>query len=355
MPIVSRGALEHVVDVFVAAEANPSRRPRRVRKLLRNATLEQAKRLEAEIRAQIEETGASAKDIKSLKLLQDALDLAWNDVEEGWKNQRDGVQSLRRARVACQIVGLTTPVRVVDRKAFVAIREELEGKELAPSTVRAHQLAFHRVLYFAEREGWVSALPKWKCPQIRNGRTFTFSEEQEREIVAYFQAIQQQDMADLFVLGIETGCRLGELLSIEGRRVTIEQCLMLLPGSLTKNGEARQVVLTRKAQSILARRVEAWGVGLLFPGWTNRMVSTLMARLREHMGEEDNKEFVFHATRHTCGRRMAAKGVSLFAMMEQLGHKSGEMTQRYVHLSAFDRKREIAAKMTYSEGVEGNT
>lgn len=70
-----------------------------------------------------------------------------------------------------------------------------------------------------------------------------------------------------------------------------------------------------------------------------------MQEVREHLGEGDNKECVFHATRHTCGTRMAAKGVPLPVMMEQLGHKNPQMTMRYVHMSAIERKRVLVAKM----------
>ncbi len=348
-----------LVDVFVGAADNPTRKPLRVRRRLANITEVEAKRLEADIATALREEGkyVVVDEMRggiretfppvpmSGRTLRDALDIAFNDVEEGWRNQRDGDGSWRRARSAIKLIGMDTLCKDVSRKTYAKLREDLERDDKSPATIRAYIQSVHRVLYFAEREGWITARPTWKRQRLSNARQFTFSKELEREALAYFQAIQQHDMADIFTLGIEAGFRLGEILSLEGKRVDLQQGLALIPDALAKNGSWRQVVLTTKAREVLARRIAAWGRGLLFPGWYHGKVSDMMCQLRASLGQEENKECCFHATRHTCGTRMAAKGVPLTIMMEQLGHKNPQMTMRYVHMSAIERRRVLVEKM----------
>jgi integrase len=356
MAVVMLSPTRALVDVFVGAQENPTRKPLRVRKRLANTTEVEAHRVEADIARALRVDGkwtradGDARETlpatpTALRTLRSALELAYNDVEEGWRDQRNGVASFQRARAAIKIIGIETPCREVDRKAYAKVRETLERDGRSKATVRHYLQALHRVLYFAERERWITARPTWTRQPIFNARMFTFSTELEREALAYFQAIQQNDMADLITLGVECGFRLGELLSLEGKRVDLKSGLVLVPNTLSKTASWRQVVLTSRAREVLSRRVSAWEHGLLFPGWYHRKVSDMMHQLREHLGLEDNKECVFHATRHTCGSRMAAKGVPLAIIMEQLGHKNPQMTMRYVHMSALERRRVLVEKM----------
>lgn len=274
MAVVMLSPTRALLDVFVGAQESPTRKPLRVRKRLANITEVEAKRMAVDIEAALREEGRcvvvderrGARETfppvpMSGRTLRDALDLAFNDVEEGWRNQRDGDGSWRRARSAIKMIGMDTLCKDVDRKTYAKLREDLERDGKSPSTVRAYIQSVHRVLYFAEREGWIKARPTWKRQRIANARAFTFSAELEREALAYFLAIQQYDMADLFTLGIECGFRLGEMLSLEGCRVDLVQGLALIPDTLAKNGRWRQVVLTTKAREVLTQRVAAWGKG----------------------------------------------------------------------------------------------
>jgi integrase len=50
------------------------------------------------------------------------------------------------------------------------------------------------------------------------------------------------------------------------------------------------------------------------------------------MGLNDDKEFVFHALRHTCATRMVDAKIELLAIKKWLGHKRVETTERYAHV-----------------------
>ena len=51
------------------------------------------------------------------------------------------------------------------------------------------------------------------------------------------------------------------------------------------------------------------------------------------MNLESDKEFVIHATRHTCASRMVNAGVDLYVVKEVLGHASIQVTEKYAHLA----------------------
>lgn len=359
MSFVAVTASRFHLDIFIPAAESPTRKPLRVRKRMVNVTEAEATKLHAEIETALRRDGqwrpasragetpepALPKSPCSERTLSAALELAWNCKEEGWCRNRDGRASFKLAQEAIAVLGTQTPCAKVTRKDFAKVREGLEAKGNSERNIQSKQQALYRVLHFAMKEDWITARPFYKRPKINNARLFTFSPTMEKAVLDYWRAIQCFDMCDLFVLGVECGFRLNEVLTLEGKRVALADSLVLIPDALAKNGQFRQVVATERAREVLRRRMDLHGQGLLFPTWTKGKVSDRMIAAREYLDEEDNREFCFHATRHTAGTRMAERGVPLAMMMEQLGHKTAAMTMRYLHMSPFERRNTILKAM----------
>jgi site-specific recombinase XerD len=90
--------------------------------------------------------------------------------------------------------------------------------------------------------------------------------------------------------------------------------------------------MTDRVREILVRRSNQTTSGALFP-FDNFWMARVWERMREHLGLQDDVEFIPYALRHTCASRLVQRGVSLLVVKEWLGHTNVTTTQRYAHLS----------------------
>jgi len=351
------------VDVKVQGQDNPTGELVRVRQNFK--TEREAIRMELLIRADIMRTGrwspelevegvVQLKNKRAEGTLKAALKLAWSHPTKGWQHTKDGKGQHRNAEMVVEFLGEDTLCIEITHLDFDRAAAYFAEKHNSSDTVTRKLQAFYRVLWFAQRQGWIRARPEWDRPTPGKAREYIFTPEVEAEVIAYFRHIEGNDeLADMFKVGIETGGRLGELLAARVEDCSLTDSFMVIYGAVredgrrdTKNAESRTVILTDAAKEVLAQRIKAIGKrGLLFPNMNSEHVSRDMRMAREHMGEEGNTEFVFHATRHTCGTRMAERGVPLNDMMDQLGHKTAAMTRRYIKLSPAARRATILAAM----------
>ena len=127
----------------------------------------------------------------------------------------------------------------------------------------------------------------------------------------------------------------------------IKRTVFLLPETVTKNKEARIVVLNDIAQSIVeevrgqhpvyvftwlnrqGRRVRL--TRLTNSGWraARRRAAGRYEQTLERTLPAAFKRVRVHDLRHTFGRRLRAVGVTLEDRQDLLGHKSGRMTTHY--------------------------
>src|SRR5690606_32424549 len=66
-------------------------------------------------------------------------------------------------------------------------------------------------------------------------------------------------------------------------------------------------------------------------------------QLRDHFGAKDDRAFVPHMLRHTCATRLVGRGVPLPQVMKWMGHRSIQVTMRYVYVAP--RDLEFAAEV----------
>jgi integrase len=138
-------------------------------------------------------------------------------------------------------------------------------------------------------------------------------------------------MKPLIILAIETGMRRGELLDLRWEHVDLKCGVAHLP--LTKNGDSRDVPLSRRAVQIL-EQLRAGGVKQerVFP-MTGNAVRLAFEHLRVRAGMSD---FHFHDLRHEAISRLFEKGLNIAEVSAISGHRELKMLQRYTHLRAVD-------------------
>jgi integrase len=128
-----------------------------------------------------------------------------------------------------------------------------------------------------------------------------------------------------------TGCRLGEIMTLQWRYVDLKAGVLRLPDSKTGKkvvqlGEPalevlRSIERVDRNYWVLSGRVEGARLTDLQPFWQ---------RARARAGLKDVR---IHDLRHTFASFAAASGMSLHMIGKLLGHSSTQTTRRYAHLA----------------------
>ena len=126
--------------------------------------------------------------------------------------------------------------------------------------------------------------------------------------------------------------RRGELLDLRWKHIDFEQRVAHLP--LTKNGESRDVPLSRRATALLSELSDHIDKheDRVFP-MSGNAVRLAFERLRNRAGMPD---LHFHDLRHEAISRLFEKGLNTVEVSAISGHKELRMLARYTHLRAAD-------------------
>ncbi len=154
---------------------------------------------------------------------------------------------------------------------------------------------------------------------------------------------------------ILTGCRLGEILSLQWRHVDSERGLLLLPDSKTG---AKTIILSAPAMEVLAGIPRIEGCDYVIagekPGQPRSDLKRPWAMIRRAAGLNDIR---LHDLRHTYASHGAAAGMGLTVVGRLLGHADVKTTNRYSHFDADPLRRAanaIGSTLAAAMGDGGN-
>jgi len=181
-------------------------------------------------------------------------------------------------------------------------------------------------------------VPKLKEPKIIPA---VYQPEHIGRFLAYKPQTAAQKRLHLLVLFmLDTGCRIGEALSVKIRDVDMDNLLVSLNG---KGEKQRVVPFSFALRKALYRFIQAF---TLKPDWLLFAVSSGVALGRDNVLRDVKllcKRLGFtapartlHAFRHTFAVNYLRRGGSVFHLQKVLGHSSLEMTRRYANLVTTD-------------------
>jgi integrase len=240
-------------------------------------------------------------------------------------------------------------------------RGSKDRKPLAAGTLNRHLAVARRILTLAARlwrdEGsnltWLAQAPLIQLEKKRKARPPYPLDWAEQRLLFGELAGHLQRVA---LFKVNTGLRMRELCSLRWeweQRIPeldtpeIKRTVFVLPESVTKNQEARVVVLNDVAQSIVEEArsqhpefvftfVNRKGKRVAFTRLTNSGWRAARRRAAARYEEELKKptppgfaRVRVHDLRHTFGRRLRKAGVGLEDRQDLLGHRSGRMTTHY--------------------------
>lgn len=255
----------------------------------------------------------------------------WHDLLDRWvreivpkrnggKTEAKRIERLKREIPDMPLRKLTTPVLAEWRDARAA--------KVAPASVRRDMALVRAVLEQARREWKLidrNPLVDVKRPPAPPPRTRLITQEEVDKIVhalGFREGLpvvtKKAEVAVMFLVAIETGMRASELLAckVDGKVARL---------SATKNGDAREVPLTKRAQELLGRVPAGFTV-------SNQSRDALFRAARQ---EAKLSGFTFHDSRALALTRLARK-VDVVTLARIIGHRDPRSLMIYYRESAAD-------------------
>lgn len=175
-------------------------------------------------------------------------------------------------------------------------------------------------------------------PQVARGRDRRLMAGEETKLFTACNNSRAPMLASVVRFAIETGMRMGEILSLEWRNVDMAQRVATLPD--TKTGEARQVPLSTAAMGAISPLPRYFKDGRVF--WTWKRADSLENAWRRAVKSAGIIDLRFHDLRHEAVSRLFELGLNPMEVASISGHKTLQMLKRYTHLKATELAKKLA-------------
>lgn len=271
--------------------------------------------------------------------------------KKSWKNEVQRLNYLKREFGALSLAALQT-------KHVSAYREKRLAEGRAAATIIKELNSLSHVIDTAIMD-WGIHIPANPVKNVRRptparGRDRRLASDEETCLLIACRESKSPALEIIVRLALETGMRLGELLTLEWWRVDTKKRVAHLVD--TKNGDDRDVPLSTEAVRILKtwpRSID----GRVFPQWLKadsfehawrRSVNRARKDYESTCSEGDcepQPDFLadlrFHDLRHEATTRLFEKGLNPMEVAAVTGHKTLQMLKRYTHLRAEDLAKKL--------------
>lgn len=312
--------------VLMLARGEPGAKVKRWKTGTKNRTI--ARQQEAKIKTDLMMGKISSKKVRSVAMTFKEWASEYVEIQEV-KDLRSYTERCQRINVALvPFFGqmLLEDITVKDVESFRRDR----GKDRAVATTNVdHSYLKHMLMQAMKRDLIVRNVASLvAAPKPRNARNRVLVND---EWIRLYDAAPKW-FRPVLLTGYHTGMRLEEILTLTWDRVDLEKKRIYLPGSLTKNGQDREVPLTPILQDELWKLRNQAGVtriqGLVFQK-DGRKINHTYRVVKKLCKEQSIPDFVFHDLRHCAVTNLADAGIDTELIMKIVGHASVEMFLRY--------------------------
>jgi integrase len=212
------------------------------------------------------------------------------------------------------------------------------GTKRGRSTVNVERDMLSNIFSVAVKRRYIKSNPCKsvdRLPKATVRRTAVFQPEDEVKLLNALTGTREK-YRPVVILGLHTGMRLNEILSLEWAWIDIEKAEISLPKDLTKNGEPGTIYLNGNALNALAQlRDQNKSRKKVFPtgnrsGFSLCRVSHVISETCDDIGLPNA---TMHATRRTFNTRLIEKTKDVMATKELMRHRDLKMTDWYTHLN----------------------
>jgi integrase len=267
-----------------------------------------------------------------------ALYLAWSRTHhQGFGPVQSRIKRLQAA-FGPMLLHAITPLQV---EHYLAQRAAVRQ----PASVNNEAQLLHHMFRKAIEWGRALTNPVAQVKPLRvNNRRLRYLSPEELGLLL---AVADDVVRPMLITAVHTGLRRGELCALTWHDVDLKLGLIRVLHS--KNGERREIPVSRTLRATieqLSRRVDT---DLVFPSESGRRRTNLRGRFLRALEEAGIEGFVWHDLRHTFASYLVMAGVPLTSVKELMGHKTLAMTLRYAHLAPDFQREAITRLDTYMD------
>lgn len=264
--------------------------------------------------------------ISFVEFVNKEADVIWRDVTD--KHRTESLVKLDRF---CNFAGYgERPLDSFKPKDIHRFQDHLSHSGLTPNTINHYNTAIKSVFRHAVRSEFIDREPQFNWFKVnRSGHGRVFTEHEIKATESFLRKTNHEWVAEMFVIGLNTGMRLGEIRKIGTELGKIE----IVGGDAfcrlyaTKNGDNRMVPLNDRAMAAIRRLG-----GCPNDHYSHQTFYETWRRARYRVAPGD-KTFKFHACRNTAITVMAERGVQPLTVAKMVGHRSMQTTLGYYKAS----------------------
>jgi integrase len=206
-----------------------------------------------------------------------------------------------------------------------------------PATVNRELAVLSHMINKAVEWGWIERSPaKIRKLKEENGRIVYLTATQAARLLEAAARDQNRHIYPFILIGLRTGMRKSEILSIRREHIALDARSIYIPGA--KAGPRTQPI-SEELASFIQGYLESLpkGTPWLFPSVGARHGHTVdirkaFVRVVTAAGL-DPKQVVRHTLRHTAITHLVQAGVDLPTVKRISGHRTMAMVERYAHQS----------------------
>lgn len=278
------------------------------------------------------------KEGKSIDQVISIIDAARTDQTVGsiFNKIKSNYVSMREIQKAAKVMmdlGQDLKISDLDEDRIDQCIDLWRSKGNVNATINRKQAVISKIISYAHKKGYIKQKPEINWFKEGSGRYRYLKVEEQAQMVNILRSGGHDLMADMIIVACDTGFRYSELMNINLNRDLNGSDLTC---EATKNDTIRTIPLTTRSKNILIKRGN-----MPFAGMTETRKRHAWDYARIKMGYENDPQFTFHCTRHTCASRLVQAGVQIQVVQQWLGHKTIAITLRYAHL---DRRNFIEGR-----------
>ena len=231
------------------------------------------------------------------------------------------------------------PISAIDKPAVLSLRDELLRLGRANDTINHYFNTISKLFQMLQDE-WdltvTNPIKGIKRMPPTQGRSKRITGLVEQLLLTACDDLQKPLLRLIIEFAIETGMRRGEIMGLTWADIDLANRKAYLHTS--KNGEPRQVPLTKKALAVL-QALQRDDMGKVFP-MSLVTLRTQYESVRSHAkpqwqqaGINPFDDLRFHDLRHEALSRLSDAGLNVIELSHISGHKTLGMLKRYVHCS----------------------